>query len=172
MRAEAFPLVNQTQRVYCNSESPGSTGAVLWTQPDNLPLWGSTHRAVQFGIRVTAVGGGPTTWSLAAKFQRLVMHTTGMHFEYPTWVDLDTDLVSSDIVEGLPWSLVKRAADTGADPADGGFGVIATDASALPVFKKRTLENFGLGCRIKLDPVSTGGTTPYLNLSIVATLLG
>lgn len=170
-KSETFILVNQTKRVYFNAESPTSTDAVVWNQPCNMPLWGSAHSKVKFDIRITGVTGAPTSWSLGVKFQTLLIHTTGMQFEYPKWIDLDTQTVLSNAIEG-PWSSTKRSGDTGAAPVDGGFGVIATEANigSLPIFKTRTITHFGQACRIKLDPFAVGGTTPYLNLTILATL--
>jgi hypothetical protein len=168
MDAITHILASQSQRIYFNSESPSSTGALLWQMPSNNPQYGAWADRVMFMVYIAAVGGSPTSWSLGVKFQYEIPHTDMEQYIAPIWSDFDTVSTTSDIFEGVPWGTSKRSGDTGADPNDGGFGVIATEATALPFTIKRTITNFGHGVRIMLDPYAVGGTTPYLNATVLA----
>lgn len=168
MDAQTHILASKSQRIYFNAESAASTGALAWDMPINDPEYGSWSSNVLFVVQIAAVGGGPTSWSLGVKFQVQLPHTDEEQYKIPTWVDLDSVAITSDVFEGQPWGTTKRSGDAGALPSAGGFGVVATEATALPLTVKRTLTNFGRGCRIKLDPWAADGTSPYLNATVLA----
>lgn len=180
MDTQTFVLMSGNERLYCAGVEPALTRAKLRQMPASQPEFGAWAQKVVFKVRVLGVGGddgagksatAPTKWSLGVRFEYELAHTELEQYLVPAWATLDTTTVGSDIEEGQPWSspgLSSYRAGSGLKPAEGGYGVIATNVSSLPLTVKRTPVNFGRDVRIALDPFAEDGTNPYINAVVLA----
>lgn len=132
-------------------------------QPVNPVEFGAEGNEVTFQISVAAVVGSPSAWSLGAKFQYCLPHSTGYQYSAPVWFDLDADNVETNVVEGVGFYGPGQQ-----PPVGGGFGIIADQTSSLRVTVQRTIKHFGRSVRVMLDPQFTGGTNPGLKATVIA----
>lgn len=145
-----------------------ANGPIAAIQPPNPVEFGAYADEVTFIISVAGVTGAPTSWSLGAKFQYCLPHTTGYQYQNPRWFDLQPENVETNVVEGVGWY-----GGNAQPPADGSYGTLATSAEGIdfaanPRTVKRTVRHFGHYVRVSLNPTFTGGTNPGLLVSMVA----
>lgn len=156
--------MNKTHILVSEYQAIDAAGtSVPLIQPANLMDFGSYARQVTFMVRVAAVTGAPTAWSLGVKFQYGFPSTDGYQYQTPQWADLEALHLTSDIAEGAGWFTGSHPRPTG-----GEFGVVADQTDTLPIAAKRTLRNFGLRCRVVLEPKFTGGTNPAIKATVLA----
>lgn len=133
-------------------------------QPSNRLEFGAYGDEVTWVVRVESVSGAPSAWSLGMRFEYAVEHT-GSAYQYltPEWVTYTALDLSADCREGVGWFGPGQT-----PPGDGAYGIVATEASSLPVTVKRTVKCSTLRHRVRLDPAFTGGTSPGLNIELLA----
>lgn len=140
--------------------------AVSLTQPANRMEFGAYGREVTWNLAVLGVTGTPTTWSLGVKVQDCLENTTGPQYGAPQWYDFDTLRTEFDVIEKAGWYGPGQTPPASA----GAYGLVATQASTLPVQVSRTIVVRNLRHRLALQPAFTGGTSPQLRLALTATV--
>lgn len=133
-------------------------------QPSNYLDFSAYGDEVTWVLRIESVVGAPTAWSLGVRFEYAVEHT-GANYGLisPTWVPYSNLDLGADCREGVGWYAGAHPA-----PADGGFGIVADQTDTLPVTAKRTIKVSTLRHRVSLSPSFTGGTSPGINLDLLA----
>lgn len=148
------------------------------------------YRRLTFTVSVIGTTGtAPTSWSLGARFEKAISHTTAYWNEFPTWAPFELMQIESAIAEGDCFGSV--------DPV--GWGIIASSTSvpdfatsgtlpsglSLPeaasttpkptlittrVTMSRTVTDLMDGVRLRLNPALVGGdsTTKILASITVA----
>ena len=133
-------------------------------QPPNRVEFGAYGDEVTWLLRVVSVSGAPTAWSLAARFEYAIEHTgASKQYTSPVWVPYSSLDLTADCREG-----VGLFGPGQTPPADGGYGVIATEATTLPVAIKRTVRCSTLRHRVAFTLSMTGGTSPGLGVELLA----
>lgn len=142
---------------------PSGTPHALF-QPPHPMEFGAYADEVTWILSVAGVTGAPTAWSLGAKFQYCLPHTTGNQYRNPVWFDLQPENVETNIIEGVGWY-----GGANAPPVDGGYGIIASNADFTGrVTVQRTIKHTGLLHRVRFDLSMTGGTDPGALVTLVA----
>lgn len=152
-------------------------------------LWHKMFRQVTYTVSVVGTTGtAPSAWSLGARFEQLVNHTSQYRDMYPAWAPLSALQLEACIAEGTGW---------GDTPIPSAFGIIANHTTvpdfetsgALPnelalsiagtsdpviatarVTRSLTVVNQLGGMRVRLQPSIAGGDeTTQILLSVIAT---
>lgn len=196
MSGVVFPLIAEGQHTATNVIAglrPDVTGYSETPEENYFPrcetLWHKMFRQVTYSVSVIGTTGtAPTSWSLGARFEQFVPHTTQYSYALPVWAPLSREQLAKCIEEGIGW---------GGETNPAAFGIIASSASvpdfattgALPngltvnvggdsaaalittrVTRTRTVKNQMGGVRVRLNPVITGGdATTQILLSVNAT---
>lgn len=133
-------------------------------QPSNRLEFGAYGDEVTWLLRVVSVSGAPTAWSLGARFEYCIEHTGATkQYTAPVWVPYAAIDLAADCREGVgPFGAGQVPG------AEGDYGVIATEASTLPVAVKRTMQCSTLRHRMAFSLSMTGGTNPGLSVELLA----
>lgn len=137
-------------------------------QPSNYLDFAAYGDEVTWQLYVESVSGAPTAWSLGVRFEYAIEHTgANWGLIAPIWVPYSNLDLGADCREGVGWY-----AGTHPAPADGGYGVVADQTDTLPVAVKRTIAVSSLRHRVHFNPQFTGGTSPAINVTLIATVRG
>lgn len=149
------------------------TGANELTQPANVPHWHHYARAITYVLAVESVQGSPTTWSLAASFERQhpdvpnATTSSGYTLAGEAWTPLQNEQAAQLIEDGAGWYSNSHPA-----PAGGAEGTVADQSdrfsSSSPLVVVRTILCLGVASRVRLRPVFADGSSPTVTVSLGA----